>query len=345
MKVFILEDISAELAKGVIRQLDTNKNQEPIEVVIFSQGGDVMAGNAIISALKNTGSHITTSVIGLAASMAAVISQVGDKRVIAEDASFNIHNSAMEPQGRPTKENHLEAANMLSAMDEIMITTLSNDTISKEDLETLMSEDILLTAKEAVALGFFDLISAPVKAVALLNKTIKMTNLQTIMSKINLSAIKLGLISAVLSDEEASRMAELEALEMRSEEEEAELAALRAKAAEEEEAAPPSEATGAELLTSEMVTRDEFDGFVAETSEMLGFIKDALESMPSTEETEAMVTTQTTAKMDNVLKAIKSKVTIPSAKQNFEQPAPTTGLDMNIINARVKRIKETSNQN
>ena len=345
MKVFLLEDISPALAKSTILQLEGVKNQEPIEVVIFSQGGDVMAGHAIIRALKNTGSHITTNVIGLAASMSAVISQIGDRRVIAEDASFNIHQSAMEIGGeRPTKEAHSQAARTLAAMDEIMVATLSNDTISKEDLTTLMSEDILLTAREAVALGFFDAISAPVQAVAILNKSIKeMNKLQTIMSKINLSAVKLGLISAVLTDDEAARMAELEAIEVRTDEEEAELAALRAKAAEEETEAPPE--SGAEILTSEMVTREEFDAFRAESTEMLTFIKDALETMPSTEETEAMVTTQTTAKLDTVLKAIKSKTVIPSAKQNFEQPKPTTGLDMNIINARVKRIKETSKQN
>ena len=73
MKVFLLEDISPLLAKQVIEQLETLEKNEPIEVIIFSQGGDVMAGNAIIRAIKNTGSHVTTNVIGLAASMAAVI--------------------------------------------------------------------------------------------------------------------------------------------------------------------------------------------------------------------------------------------------------------------------------
>ena len=344
MKVFLLEDISPALAKNVIRQLDRVKNQEPIEVVIFSQGGDVMSGNAIIRALKNTGSHITTNVIGLAASMAAVISQVGNKRVIAEDASFNVHNAAMVVGGRGTKEEHAQAADTLTAMDELMISTLSNNIISDKDLTTLMSEDILLTASEAVALCFFDSISAPVKAVATLNKTINtnMNRLQTIMSKINLSAVKLGLISAVLTEDEAARLAELEALETRTEEEEAELAALRAKA-EEEEAAPPAE-SGAEILTSDMVTKDEFDAFVKESSTLLGQIKEALEVMPSKEDMEAMVTTQTTAKLDTVLKAIKSKTTIPSAKQNFEQPKPNMGFDMSIINARVKKIKENNKQ-
>ncbi len=162
------------------------------------------------------------------------------------------------------------------------------------------------------------------------------------MSKINLSAVKLGLITAVLTEDEAARLAELEALETRTEEEDAELAALRAKA-EEPSPAPPAE-SGAELLTSEMVTREEFEAYVKESSTLLGQIKEALEVMPSKEDMEALVTTQTTAKLDTVLKAIKSKTTMPSAKQNFEQPKPTMGFDMSIINARVKKIKETNKQ-
>jgi len=342
VKIFLLEDITAELAKNVITQLEGVKDKEPVEVVIFSQGGDVMAGNAIISALRNTGSHITTNVIGLAASMASVISQVGHTRLIAQDASFNVHNSAMELGERPTKESHQQAAATLAAMDELMMSTMANDVISKDELQTLMQEDIMLTASDAVALGFFDEISKPVEAVAYLNKSIKdMTKLESIMSKINLSAVKLGLIKAVLTDEEAARMAELEAMEVLSEEEAAELAALRAKAEEpaEEEVAPES---GAEILTSEMVTREEHEAFVAETSEMLGFIKDALESMPSKEEMEAMVTVQTTNKMDNVLKAIKSKTTIPAAKQNFEQPVATsTKLSTDYI----MKLKKKQNSN
>ena len=347
MKVFILEDISPALAKGVITQLESVQDKEPIEVVIFSQGGDVMSGNAIIRALKNTESHITTNVIGLAASMAAVISQIGDVRLIAEDASFNVHNSAMQTDGRGTKEEHSQAAGMLEAMDSLMLSTMSNDIISQDELATLMEEDVLLTAADAVALGFFDRIGQPVKAVAILNKSIKdMSKLDTIMSKISLQAVRLGLISAVLTDEEAARLAELEALETLTEDEAAELALLRAKAEEPpaEEEAPPAE-SGAEILTSEMIPREEAEKRFSGIEQMLGNIQEALEIMPSEEAMQDMVETETTAKLDGVLRAVKSKTTIPSAKQNFAQPRPEKGFDMAVINARVKEIKLKNSQN
>ncbi len=349
MKVFILEDISPALAKGIITQLDTVTDKSPIEVVIFSQGGDVLSGNAIISALRNTGSHIVTNVIGLASSMAAIISQVGDVRLIAEDATFNIHNAAMSSNGRPTKENHLAAASTLEAMDNLMLNVMANNKLSPGELRTLMEEDVLLSATEAVALGFFDKISQPVKAVALLNKEVKsfknMNKLESIMNKVQISAIKLGLMKAELTDEESARKAELQAMESLTEEQQAELDALIAK----DEAEAPAEAigdedTGADVLTSEMVTREEFEAFKAE---MLAFMEQVLagiNEVPSEEVMASLVEAQTTAKLDNVLKAIKSKTTIPVAKQNFEQPKPQAGFDMSIIDARVKEIKQKYNR-
>ncbi len=348
MKVFILEDISPALAKGVITQLDTVTDSTPIEVVIFSQGGDVLSGNAIIRALRNTGSHITTNVIGLASSMAAIISQVGDVRLIAEDATFNIHNSAMAGEGRGTKENHLSAASTLEAMDNLMLNVMANNNLSANELKTLMEEDVLLSASEAVALGFFDKISKPVKAVAMLNKEVKsiknMNKLESIMNKVQISAIKLGIMKAELTDEESARKAELKAMESLTEEQQAELDALIAK----DEAVVPEalehEETGAEVLTSDMVSREEFEAFKAE---MLAFMEQVLagiNEVPSEEQMIEKVEEQTTAKLDNVLKAIKSKTTIPVASQNFEQPKPQAGFDMSIIDARVKDIKQKYNR-
>jgi len=69
-------------------------------------------------------------------------------------------------------------------------------------------------------------------------------------------------------------------------------------------------------------------------------VLEAIGTVPSEEQMGELVEEQTTAKLDNVLRAIKSKTTIPAAKQNFEQPAPVTGFDASIIDARVKKIKE-----
>jgi len=345
MEILLLEEITSQLAKEVIGQLSTLKDKEPIEVLIFSYGGDILSGNAIIHALKSTGSHITTNVIGVAASMAAIISQAGHKRLISPDAKFNVHNSEMPIGGRNTADNHTQAARTLEAMDAQMIKSLSKANLTTDELRELMSNDVLLSADQALKLGFFDAYSEPVAAVAKLNKSIKdMTKLQSIMKEVKAAALKLNLMKAVLTDDEAARLTELEAIETRSEEEETELAALLAKKAEDAEEAPEAaigDETGAEILTSDMVSREEFDAYAAKINALLEQILAAIEIVPSEEEMVEQVNAQTTAKLDSVLKAIKSKTAIPAAQQNFHQPAAknSTRLPSNFI-AKFNKKKE-----
>ena len=102
----------------------------------------------------------------------------------------------------------------------------------------------------------------------------------------------------------------------------------------------PDDASGADLLTAEMVSREEFELFKAEVLALIEPLLGAVEEMPSTEETEVMVEEVTTAKLDNVLKAIKSKTQIPQATQHFEQPAVAEKQDWSVYEAKKKEIAE-----
>ena len=350
MKVYLLDTITADMARNVIQQID-QADGGPIEVVIFSDGGSVVAGNAIIQALKSYTGHVTTNVIGLASSMAAIISQVGDDRFIAPDASFNVHNAEMPPTGRQTKEAHLDAADTLAVLDARMAAALSKSYLDENGVLNLMKQDRLIGADEAIALGFFDGYSEPVQAVAHLNQSINMTKLSQIMAQMNVAAIKLGLAKAELTEDEAARLAVLEAIDEPSEEEAAEMAALKEKAAAEAEAVAlegaelEEDETGAEILTSDMVSREEFDTFRNDVNALLEQILAAVEIVPSEEQMIETVAEQTTAKLDNVLRAIKSKTTIPTAQQHFATPEPPKkGIDMSIIDAKVNEIKQKNNR-
>lgn len=246
MKVFILETITQATANSIIGQLDSAEPTEPIEVVIFSDGGSVVAGNAIIHALKAHSGKVTTNVIGMAASMAAIISQVGDNRLISPDAVFNVHNSEIPVMGRGTKESHAEAIKTLKVLDNMLLTSLSKSHLTDTGIKSLMKEDRIMSADEAVSLGFFDGFSAPVQAVAQLNKQLNMNRLQTILAKLDISAVKLGLVKAQLSPEEEAELAVLESKEVLSEEEEERIAMLREK-----QSAEPMTIVTAELTEDE----------------------------------------------------------------------------------------------
>lgn len=378
MKVFILETITQQLANEVMADIAKAKGQ-PIEVVIFSDGGSVVAGNAIIHALKEYSGHVTTNVIGMAASMAAIISQVGDRRLISPDAVFNIHNSEIPTMGRATKEAHMDAARTLEILDDMMVKALSKSNLNEQGLRNLMKEDRLMSADEAYSLGFFDGLSAPVQAVAQINKSLHMNRLNQILAKLDISAIKLGLAKAALSAEEEVELATLESMEALTPEQEARLAVLREKQSAEpvtivaqlteeesarlaeleakEELTPEEEAemaaliekknseptpseppTGAAVLTQDMVSKAQFNEFRAELTGLLTDVLTALRGMPDAADMTALVEEQTTAKLDNVLNAIRSKTVIPSASQNFKTPKPSQNFDRSFLDARNKEI-------
>ena len=65
-----------------------------IEIIFHSPGGEVIAGMALfdfIRSLRSQGHHITTTAMGMAASMAGILLQAGDVRVMGREAWVLIH--------------------------------------------------------------------------------------------------------------------------------------------------------------------------------------------------------------------------------------------------------------
>ena len=98
--------------------------------------------------------------------------------------------------------------------------------------------------------------------------------------------------------------------------------------------------TGADILGSEMVPREEFEMFKAEIMALIQPLLGAVEELPSPDETAVIVDETTTAKLDDLLRAIKSKTIAPAAKQNFEQPEDKAPMDWEVYDNRKKEIKE-----
>src|SRR5580698_7503218 len=69
----------------------------PLDVHISSSGGDVFDGLAIAEAIRSYSGPVTTVVDGIAASIASVIAQAGQKRVMAPGAMLMIHDAFAYP--------------------------------------------------------------------------------------------------------------------------------------------------------------------------------------------------------------------------------------------------------
>lgn len=94
----------SSVSKCIARLTEWSRNDPKcdIEIIINSPGGDVVAGFALIdflSDLQRQGHHITTVALGMAASMAGVILQAGDKRVMGANAFLLIHEASFQAFG------------------------------------------------------------------------------------------------------------------------------------------------------------------------------------------------------------------------------------------------------
>lgn len=324
MDVFILEPITQELAKQVVIDVHKAKHGDEIKVHIMSMGGDMLAGNAIYAALVNSPARVTTNVIGIAASMAAVISQAGDVRLISSDASFNVHNGAIRNIGRGTKEDHHEAIQTLSSMDASMVKSFKKTGLTGPEIESLMRADRLITAEDAVKLGFFDAMSEPIRAVASFNKQLdNMSKLSELMEQVDIAAIKMGLKEP--SEEKKELVAALET-------------ELEGMVEETTEQVLEQAETPAEVLGSEMVPREEFEMFKAEILALIQPLLGAVEEMPSEEATVEIVEEATTAKLTKLMEAIRSKTVAPNPRQVFEDAPEAVKEDWSVYEARKQEI-------
>lgn len=101
-RVYVFDsDVSDGSVKKCIAQLVTWERQQPqcrVEIQINSPGGDIFAGFHLIDyirAMRKRGCHITMVGLGMIASMAGVLMQAADVRVMGENAFMLIHEGSL----------------------------------------------------------------------------------------------------------------------------------------------------------------------------------------------------------------------------------------------------------
>jgi len=98
--------VSDQSVEKCMNQLTQWMRREPgcsIEIIFYSPGGGVVAGMALfdfIQRVRKGGHHVTTMALGMAASMAGILLQAGDKRVMGKEAWVLIHEASFGAQGK-----------------------------------------------------------------------------------------------------------------------------------------------------------------------------------------------------------------------------------------------------
>lgn len=135
-----------------------------MNIEIHSGGGSALAGINLFDhltrySLRGGGQHkVTLSVVGLAASMATVLVQAADERVIGPESWFMVHELSGQTAGKIGElEDTMKFYRKLNDRIGAIYVERSGGKCSTEQFSALWTrQDVWLTAREAFDLGFVD---------------------------------------------------------------------------------------------------------------------------------------------------------------------------------------------
>jgi ATP-dependent protease ClpP protease subunit len=134
-------------------------------VAVNSPGGDVFDAFAIYNALRRYAGRVTTRVDGVAASAASLIVMAGDQVVMPENAMMMIHNMWTVAIGT-AEDLRATAESMDKARDGVVAAYRNKTGLEDQAIIDMLDAETWMTALEAQALGFADVIEQPVKLAA-----------------------------------------------------------------------------------------------------------------------------------------------------------------------------------
>ena len=157
--VFITGEIDDVMANNVIAELlylDSINNND-INIYINSPGGSVSAGMAIYDTINFLASDVSTTCLGIAASMAAFLLAAGKrgKRFILPNADVMIHQPLGGAQGQAT-DIKIASDRIVNLRKRLNKCLAKNTGQSLKKIEKDTERDNYLDAREAVNNGIVD---------------------------------------------------------------------------------------------------------------------------------------------------------------------------------------------
>lgn len=152
-----IETEMAMIIVGSLKYLEAKNPKDKISIWINSPGGSILDGYSIIDTMKSIKNPIETIATGMVASMGTTIFINGDKgsRLIQEHSELLVHQPSSGCSGQVSDmEIVTEHSKRLKEQLEEEYSKLTG--ISKKKMHDMMDRDTILTAKEAVELGFAD---------------------------------------------------------------------------------------------------------------------------------------------------------------------------------------------
>lgn len=160
-QIFLGTEINSDVANIVTAQLLWLEQQSDsdIQLLLNSPGGSVSDGLQIVDTMNLIKPDVSTTVVGTAASMGAIISSSGTqgKRYILPHARFMIHQVLGGASGQ-CADIQIQAEHMKSLQKELYTILSENSGFTFEEIEKMADRDRWFTSSEAVEYHFADTI-------------------------------------------------------------------------------------------------------------------------------------------------------------------------------------------
>jgi len=158
--VFIGSEIEPTMANIIVAQLLFLEKEDPdkdIEVYINSPGGDVIAGLAIYDTMQHIRPEIAVTVVGMAASMGAILLSGGTKgkRAALPNSRIMIHQGSAGFRGTPS-DIEIQAREVLRFKEKMTQILAENCGREFSQVAVDIDRDYWMSSDEAVAYGIID---------------------------------------------------------------------------------------------------------------------------------------------------------------------------------------------
>jgi ATP-dependent Clp protease protease subunit len=158
--VFIGDQIYDQMANVIVAQFLFLEKEDPdrdIEVYINSPGGSVIAGLAIYDTMRHIKPDVATTVVGMAASMGAVLLSGGTKgkRASLPNSRIMIHQGSAGFSGTPS-DIEIQAREILRYKEKLTGILAENCGRDVEQVAKDVDRDYWMSAEEGVAYGIID---------------------------------------------------------------------------------------------------------------------------------------------------------------------------------------------
>lgn len=155
---FTIDSYRSEAFIEELYKLD-QLNKESIEIYINSQGGEVLGGMGIYTAIQNTKTKVNTTNCGICASISAVVFCAGAEKTMYDYSKLMFHNPFS------TQNNYnIETQNTINVFKDSIVKMISGQCkMNEEEVSDMMNKTTWIDSDQAKKLGICTKVEKNVK--------------------------------------------------------------------------------------------------------------------------------------------------------------------------------------